>query len=293
MPGGPVVTLPPGTGAAAVSRVLVVADGDILPHAVRAVRESGTLFEHARVHAIRRLESGRGPLYVTRLGDRDCVVRHARRGGALARLLGDLHARIGTPRPVTELAVSRAIAALGLPTPAVLAVAVYPGPAWFYRGDVATQWIPGSVDLADAVFSGEGEREGTAAGASQIRLDAPIAAFAAGRLVREMHRHRVDHPDLNLKNILLTAGAGEGEGESGVRALLVDLDRVRIRERLSEARTAAMLRRFERSWRKWERATGRPAPAALEVFHAGYAEAPQPHAHRHPSSPAGKQESRR
>ncbi|MGH7483484.1 MAG: lipopolysaccharide kinase InaA family protein [Longimicrobiales bacterium] len=267
---GPVITLPLGVGAATAGSALVVADRAILDDAIRAVRESGTLFDHARTHATRRLESGRGALFLTTLAGRDCVVRHARRGGALAPLLDDLHARIGAPRPVRELTVSHAVAALGVATPAVLAAAVYPGPAWFYRGDIVTAYVPGSADLAAVVFAGAGGSAGAGDG-----IPAEDAAAAAGRLLREVHRHRIDHPDLNLKNILVVRGGGVGGGEGGVRALLVDLDRARIRERLSPARATAMLRRFERSWRKWEGRTGRREPAALAAFRAGYEERPQ------------------
>ncbi len=61
----------------------------------------------------------------------------------------------------------------------------------------------------------------------------------------------VAHPDLNLKNILLVRSGG------GVSAVLLDLDRCRIQDRLSDGQGARMRRRLLRSVEKWEARTGR------------------------------------
>lgn len=106
----------------------------------------------------------------------------------------------------------------------------------------------------------------------------------AGRLVRLLHERGVAHPDLNLKNVLLAAEPGAAEpGAGGVRPaawpadepfpLVLDLDRASVGDPLPAARRRAMLERFWRSARKWERRTGRHLePGLAEAFRAGYDE---------------------
>ena len=80
------------------------------------------------------------------------VVRRYRRGGALAAALGDRYPRLGTPRPFREYGVLVALADAGIPAARPVGAAVYPsGP--FYRGDLVTEWVAGSLDLA--LFGGE------------------------------------------------------------------------------------------------------------------------------------------
>jgi hypothetical protein len=55
------------------------------------------------------------------------------------------------------------------------------------------------------------------------------------------------HPDLNLKNILLTA----------TDAWVIDLDRGSLTEERNPGAAQHMRRRFMRSLRKWESKTGR------------------------------------
>lgn len=212
------------------------------------------------------------------------VVRHYHRGGALAGVLGDRYVRGPLPRPLREFRLLRALETLGVPAVRPVGAAVYPaGP--FYRGDLVTEWASGSRDLARVLFgmgqleeppgrapggagSGPAPAAGTAA-AHRPRDPSPEDAMrAAGALVRCLHDAGVLHPDLNLKNILVTNGL------PGVRALAVDLDRARIRARIGDRARRRMLERFERSLRKWEDRAGSPAPAgAREAFRAGYDDA--------------------
>ena len=80
-------------------------------------------------------------------------MRHYHRGGAVASLLGDRYLRVGEPRPVRELRLGRALERLGVPTVPHLAAAVYTHGIW-YRGDLVTRWVSGSVDLAEGLFGG-------------------------------------------------------------------------------------------------------------------------------------------
>lgn len=171
----------------------------------------------------------------------------------MAGVLGDRYLRMGVPRPVREYRVGLALEAAGVPTPEHVGAAVYPAGVW-YRGDLVTRFVEGSRDLAEALFGGSDD-------------GAAPAMRASGRLVRRLHEAGLDHPDLNLKNILLAGPA------SGPEALILDLDRARLRRQLGPRARDRMLERFWRSARKWERKTGRLLdPWLKEAFVAGYGE---------------------
>lgn len=217
---------------------------------VRATLEEGrTLFEEARDDPDRIELRGRGPAYAipaparTR-ADPDSrparwLVRHYRRGGAVASLLGDRYLRLGTPRPFRELAASEEVRARGVETPRVVAAAVYPAGV-FYRGDLVTDFVEGARDLAEILFSDDEEP-------SRRRR----AAAAAGALVGELGRAGIHHRDLNAKNVLLV-----GEGEA-LRALALDLDRCRLAAAGTAVPPGPMLARLLRSLHRFEADTGR------------------------------------
>lgn len=218
-----------------------------------------TLAAAARAHPAATTLRGRGLVHVVPApagpwpaGTR-WAVRHYHRGGAVARALGDRYLRGGLPRPIREYHLSTALERLGIPTPRAIAAAVYPAGA-FYRGDLVTEWVPDSRDLAAILF-----------GDARSDLEPAAAMEAAGRLVRRLHECGVVHPDLNIRNILIVPGPAPG-------ALVLDLDRGRIREGgLTERARRRMLERFERSLRKWEGRSG-PAPTgARAAFDRGYA----------------------
>lgn len=243
---------------------LIAAPGQEAP--LRAWLDAhGTLMAAARAHPEVRDLEGRGPVGLVpapgmAAGER-WVVRHYHRGGAVARVLGDLYLRTGRPRPEREYRLLTTLGRLGVPAPEPVGAAVY-GAGPFYRGDLVTRWVPDSVDLATFVF---------------LEPDAPApdaveaAMVAAGRLVRLLHERGVVHRDLNLKNILLVGAGRPGEPV----ALVLDLDRATLRGRLGQRARQAMIDRFWRSAGKWERRTGRRVVVALRpAFEAGYAAPP-------------------
>lgn len=247
--------LPEGYRAFRLDGAVLVAAAGAAERARRAVAEGGTLFGHAAAHPDARVLRGRGRLYSIPGPDGRWVVRHYRRGGAMARLLDDRYLRLGTPRPLRELRASRALRARDIATPEVLAAAVYPAGA-FYRADLATREVPDSRDLAEAAFGPD----------PLAPLERAAAWRAAGRLVRELHDAGVIHPDLNLKNILLEWTIRPP------RPHVLDLDRCRVVDRLPGWRRRRMLRRLARSRAKWEDATGRTVPGAERAaFEEGYA----------------------
>lgn len=230
------------------------------------VREHGTLAAAAALQPGAETLTGRGVVHIvpSPAGAGDWAVRHYHRGGAVASLLGDRYLRLGTPRPVREMGMGRALEAAGIPTPRHVGGAVYPDGVW-YRGDLVTEYVPDSRDLAAVLF-------GDAPAAPATRFDPAAAMRAAGSLVRRLHDGGVVHRDLNLKNILI---AGPEPGVSGdtdaLRALVLDLDRASLRSRVGERARRRMLDRFWRSARKWEARTERGLdPALRRAFEGGY-----------------------
>jgi len=194
--------------------------------------------------------TGRGAAFGVTLGPVRAVVRHARRGGMIAPLLKDLFA--GEPRFRHEIGMAERLAADGVDTPAVLAGVAYPaGP--LHRADVATQRIEGT-DLASLLFGGA-PPEG--AGRDDVLR-------AVGRLVRRLHVAGYVHPDLQLRNVLVTPPPR--------RAVLLDVDT--CRDASDAAARRDNLARFYRSWDKWNRTEGpRLTDHDRLTFEEGYAEA--------------------
>ena len=164
------------------------------------------------------------------------AVRHYRRGGVPAYLLGDRYLRVGTPRPIRELRVSEEVRRKGIPTPRVVAAAVYPA-GLFYRGDLVTRFVPDALELADVLF--DPDRRGLSG-----TTDRREALAEAGALIRTMARSGVHHPDLNARNVLLQWSGG------APHAHLIDLDRCRVSDGPLPDAAEAMQSRLVRSIRK-------------------------------------------
>jgi 3-deoxy-D-manno-octulosonic acid kinase len=176
-------------------------------------------------------------------GRQQWVVRHYARGGKLLpRILGDRYIRLGSLRPFHELEASEEARGRGIPTPRVVAAAVYPsGP--IYRGDLVTVFVPQATDLVATLF--DSARKGV--GGALERRD---ALHASGALIRQMASGGLRHRDLHAGNILL-----QWRGAAPL-PLLVDLDRCRVMREGVTTAVGPMYRRLLRSLRKWERRTG-------------------------------------
>ena len=171
------------------------------------------------------------------------AVRHYVRGGRLfPKLLGDRYFKSRRVRPYHEVEASEAARSRGIPTPKVMAAAMYPtGP--FYRGDMVTTFVPDASDLVDALF--DTRRKG--AGGAAERLD---SLRAAGELVRRMAEVGLRHRDLHARNILL-----EWQG-AAPRTHLLDLDRCEVGPAGVPLSPTSMHLRLRRSLKKWEHRTG-------------------------------------
>jgi 3-deoxy-D-manno-octulosonic acid kinase len=216
-----------------------------------AIESAGSLGTFAEAKSVCALP-GRGDAHVIDAPHARLVVRHYRRGGAVASMLGDRYPRGGMPRPFRELWVSATCRAREVSTPAVAAAVVYPsGP--FYRGDLATDYVADATTLADVTF-----------GESRMDEEARWSAWhAAGRLVRSAAEAGLVHADLNLRNVLVAWRSGRPV------TYLLDLDRCRIVARVSPRELDRMKARLRRSARKFEARTGDTVGIGFDAFEEG------------------------
>jgi 3-deoxy-D-manno-octulosonic acid kinase len=148
---------------------------------------------------------GRGATYFVRTGRQQFVLRHYRRGGLFAKVLGDryLWRSESATRAFAEWQLLYHLHRAGLPVPAPIA-ARYVRSGLGYRGDLITRRIDNATTFADLIKAGHVDAD------SARRIGAEIAAF---------HAAGADHADLNAHNILVTAD----------RVWIVDFDRGDLR----------------------------------------------------------------
>lgn len=151
--------------------------------------------------ALRMQAGGRGGVQIIKTPAGEGVLRHYRRGGMVAKLLGDRYLWRGADatRCFAEFRLLAEIARLGLPGPAPLA-ARYTRHGLHYRADLITRRLLEVQTLAQCLAAG--------------RLDAALAG-AVGELVARFHRAGIWHADLNAHNVLV--------GQAGL--YLIDFDR--------------------------------------------------------------------
>jgi hypothetical protein len=167
----------------------------------------------------------------------DVVVRHALHGGFFAALTGD---RFFVPgRAPWELAVSERLREAGVPTPAVIAYALYPAGPGLCRCDVATKRLPEGGDLPDLWRDATPETR-----------NAMLVATAA--LLRSLAAVRAVHPDLNAKNVYLSCQ------KDVWRAYVLDVDRITFRAPGDDSAAERNRARIARSLRKFRHKHGLP-----------------------------------
>lgn len=205
----------------------------ILAPAAREILEHDTLYSYAARDPDALVFHGRAPVYAITIPPFSgrVAVRHVMRGGIIGHLL---HDRFLPPtRVARELTAAFRLRLGGVPTPEVLAVGTYPAGGFFRRADVMTRFIEGGADLS-AVFG-------------DIRNDAqrhPILD-AVAKLLSRLTATGAQHPDLNLKNVLITAG------ENGYIAHVLDVDRVHFHVPGDPLVARANIERLMRSLRQW------------------------------------------
>lgn len=201
---------------------------------IRQVLEAEKLYEYAARQPDATPLVGRAPVFAVNLPG-ECgrvVVRHNMRGGWAAKISSDLF--VLPTRGYRELIASLRLRASGVSTPEVIAYVTYPMNLLLRRSDVATREIPDGHDLSVALAK------------VTDHVHRVMVLDAVVKLLRSLTQAGAHHQDLNLKNVLLTAGDGPD-----LDAHILDVDRVRFSSPGSPLVAKANLDRLIRSLRKW------------------------------------------
>lgn len=170
---------------------------------------------------------GRGSAWFVHGPFGDGVLRHYRRGGAMARLSQDRYLWGGEERvrSVAELRLLDALQARGLPVPAPIAAAWWRDGAT-YRAAILITKIPDAHTFASEIAAGRGNESGWR---------------DAGAMIARFHAAGLEHGDLNAHNILFDAAP---------KSWLIDFDKSRLHAKPDRRRAEDNMARLERSIRK-------------------------------------------
>jgi 3-deoxy-D-manno-octulosonic acid kinase len=197
-------------------------------------------------------DRGRGSAWFVGPARQPWVLRHYRRGGAVARISTDRYAWAGEAR-VRSFAEYRLLALLhrrGLPVPAPVG-ARYLRRGLAYRCDLITQRIEAAQPMSALLLAGA---------LSDTHWRAIGAAVAA------LHGAGADHPDLNAHNVLIGA-------DGAIR--VIDFDRGRLRKPGGARQPAWASRNLDRLRRSLAKIAGESAqrrvlPDQWALLKAGY-----------------------
>lgn len=177
--------------------------------------------------------TGRGAVLMLKKGSQTWVLRHYHRGGFIAKFVYDQYVWCGLDRcrSFREWHLLRALHASGLPVPRPIAARVERRGV-VYRADIITEFLPDTRALSAYLAEG---------GPDDVYWP------KIGAMLRGIHEHGADHPDITAHNILLDTAGG---------VFLVDFDNARLRR--PGAWQEAGLARLERSLKKVAGEIGRP-----------------------------------
>jgi 3-deoxy-D-manno-octulosonic acid kinase len=211
---------------------------------------SGALFDPgfwAARGELAAVSGGRGSAWFVGSTAHPWVLRHYRRGGFMARISKDRYwwSEEDRVRSFTEWRLLLHLTQRGLAVPKPVA-AFYRRERWTYHCDLITERISPAQPLSAALKDG---------------ALAEAIWRAVGAAVARLHRHGVDHADLNAHNILL--------GSAGIVSV-IDFDRGQLRA--PGAWTLRNLARLKHSLQKIAAALpkDRFTPASWEELLAGY-----------------------
>lgn len=216
-----------------VQATTLIARRDLAEAFEAIVREPAQLIEFASQHPSAQLMQGRQTAYAIPIGDGlRGVVRRNHHGGVFRKLTGSRF--LWPTRAPLELAISQKLRRMDVPTPQVLAIAIYRSDL-FAMSDVVTEEIPDSQDFGAVLL------------ATQPASDDRRRAWnAVSRLMKRLASAGVRHHDFNVKNVLLRRMEDDLFG-----AYVLDVDRVAMdyARRDAYAGNRARLRRSVEKWR--------------------------------------------
>ena len=180
------------------------------------------------------LKSGRGTAFRISIKDiGNVIVRRYRHGGLFGKIVRDRY--LIKHRALEELFCLTTAKIRGVPVPEALGVSerrrhllFIPSP--FYTAQIATTEIPKSVNLP--LFLN---------GLSDTKLRGEVL-LRAGATIKKMHDAGINHKDLNMNNLLVKTG------EDSI--FIIDFDRAKIFDQLTDRLRSRNLKRLLRSARK-------------------------------------------
>lgn len=186
--------------------------------------------------------SGRGVIGLVNV-DKDgaqekLIIRPYLRGGLMGRLFHDRY--FDDARAINELELYQEAQKRGIPSLEVLGAVTRPCRGMGYRHGIITRYLEDVHDLAAVLLHTKDERKRRA------------AMREAGRVIRVMHDGGFNHPDLNIKNVLVRFLNSEGKNE--VEAWVIDFDRGHfVSGSLDESSRRGNLMRLIRSFVKFHK----------------------------------------
>ena len=181
----------------------------------------------------RRGRGGGGSVSVVELGGRRLILRRYLHGGLTSRCVPQTFPTPG--RLVGEMRVCEHARRAGVPVPTVIGGIVEK--VWWhvYRLWILTEEL---ADVEDGITLWR-RMEDMPEPAREPLKSAVLPSL--GRTVRALHRAKVFHADLHLKNILFR------DADKGMECFLVDFDNSRILDKMTREARIANLRRLVRS----------------------------------------------
>ena len=149
---------------------------------------------------------GRGRVYKFDLEEQTLVLRHYYRGGAMANISSDKYiwAGLGKTRAIRELQLLAEMRKMGLPVPVPVAAHIHRIGAT-YTADIVTKFIPATQSLSSLLYTQSISNKTW----SKI-----------GVVIRQLHKKKCNHVDLNAHNILL---------DKELNIFLIDFDKSEIK----------------------------------------------------------------
>ncbi len=189
-----------------------------------AAPDGSDLFDHSAWVHTQPVATGRGANWFVDSDSGHFVLRHFRRGGAVAWLLGNKYWFAGedATRSIAEFRLLKKLHDLDLPVPEPVAAGYCKQGPW-YTAQLLTRRIPGAHNWSDGLIKTPQNNQHWA---------------NVGRTVARLHSARVDHADLNAHNILIDGAA---------QVFIIDFDKGLERGSMDGGWRQANLARLKRS----------------------------------------------